>query len=155
MTTDSSPTRPKDAEPAATLTTSARIVETGRGWLWYLAVGWFAVAVAVVTWDTLYGDFGGHWLSRVYFWATVVFSVVAFALYGWDKRQARRDGRRISEATLHRLAMFGGWPGGILGQQFFRHKTQKISFRLKAGAILFVHLLIVLYVLRTLVDRLI
>ena len=28
------------------------------------------------------------------------------------------------------LGVMGGWPGAILGQQVFRHKTIKLSFRI-------------------------
>ena len=122
--------------------------KTRRSWIWTLATVWLFVALAYVVWDAFNGDFGAHWLARIYFWATVLFSLAAFVLYGWDKRQARRDGRRIPEKTLHRLALAGGWPGAVLGQQFFRHKTQKFSFRLKAGVILCVHFLVVLYAMR-------
>ena len=56
-------------------------------------------------------------------------SLVTFAAYGIDKRRAKSGGRRISEARLHWLALLGGWPGAFAGQQFFRHKTQKLAFR--------------------------
>ena len=57
-------------------------------------------------------------------------SLVSFVLYGWDKRQARLKRWRISEATFHWLSVLGGWPGAILGQKTFRHKTQKTKFRI-------------------------
>jgi len=56
-------------------------------------------------------------------------SVVLFALYGWDKAAAQRREWRIPESTLHLLALAGGWPGALLGQQVFRHKTRKQPFR--------------------------
>ncbi|MCL4140194.1 UNVERIFIED_CONTAM: hypothetical protein GTU68_054986 [Idotea baltica] len=62
-------------------------------------------------------------------WLAIV-SLVTFVLYGWDKRQARLGRWRVPEQRLHWLSLVGGWPGSILGQQFFRHKTQKLSFRL-------------------------
>lgn len=55
--------------------------------------------------------------------------LIAFVLYGWDKRQARLERWRVSEKTLHGIALLGGWPGAFLGQQMFRHKTQKTPFR--------------------------
>jgi uncharacterized membrane protein YsdA (DUF1294 family) len=60
----------------------------------------------------------------------VLMSPVAFAAYGWDKRRARQEGRRVSEKTLHLLALFGGSPGALAGQKTFRHKTQKVSFQI-------------------------
>lgn len=52
-----------------------------------------------------------------------------FLLYGWDKLQARRGGRRVPEAQLHVLALLGGFAGSIAGMQLFRHKTRKPVFQ--------------------------
>ena len=57
-------------------------------------------------------------------------SLVAFAVYAWDKRQARRSGRRIPEARLLWLAFLGGAPGAWLAMQRLRHKTQHRRFRI-------------------------
>ena len=54
-------------------------------------------------------------------------NVIAFLAFGWDKRQsARRGASRIAERTLIGLALLGG---ALIGQQVFRHKTQKQPFR--------------------------
>ena len=74
----------------------------------------------------------------------VVTSVAAFLMYGWDKRQAKTDGWRVPEKRLHLLAFLGGWPGAILGQSFFRHKTQKGGFRLMTWAAAALHVVLVL-----------
>ena len=52
-------------------------------------------------------------------------SVVAVALYAADKRRAARGQWRISEATLHIVALLGGWPGALVAQHVLRHKRQK------------------------------
>ena len=70
-------------------------------------------------------------------------SVIGFAAFGWDKRRARIGGRRIPERTLHTIALLGGWPGAIAGQRVFRHKTQKLSFRIVLWLIVLVHLILV------------
>lgn len=57
-------------------------------------------------------------------------SLVAFAAYGFDKRRARGNGHRVREKTLHGMALLGGWPGALLGQRTFRHKTHKRSFQI-------------------------
>jgi len=57
-------------------------------------------------------------------------SLLSFVLYGFDKRRARLDGQRVPEKRLHALALLGGWPGAMLGQRFFRHKTVKTRFRI-------------------------
>jgi uncharacterized membrane protein YsdA (DUF1294 family) len=80
------------------------------------------------------------WLVAVYLGTTVLGSGLCFLAYGLDKRRASADRWRISEATLHWLAFLGGWPGGYIGQQTFRHKTQKFKFRLIFWLIVSLHL---------------
>lgn len=71
-----------------------------------------------------------HWLAALISTYLLVVSLIAFVLYGWDKRQARKQKRRIPEKRLHLLALAGGTPGAFLGQIAFRHKTQKKRFRI-------------------------
>lgn len=70
-------------------------------------------------------------------------SCISFALYGWDKRQAVLTRRRVPEQTLHLIDLAGGWPGGLLGQKYFRHKTKKLSFRIRFWLTVLLHLAIV------------
>lgn len=56
-------------------------------------------------------------------------SVVAFALFAWDKWCATQGRRRIPERTLLTVAAIGGKPGAIAGQRLLRHKTRKEPFR--------------------------
>ena len=58
-------------------------------------------------------------------------SVVCFAAYALDKSAARAGRRRTPERTLLLLGLTGGWPGGLLAQQWLRHKTSKQSFQIK------------------------
>ncbi|BAV97646.1 DUF1294 domain-containing protein [Lysobacter enzymogenes] len=58
-----------------------------------------------------------------------VFSFASYIAYGWDKDAAGADRRRTPEATLHLLDALGGWPGALIAQQQFRHKTVKASFQ--------------------------
>ena len=57
-------------------------------------------------------------------------SLIALLCYGFDKYQSMHRGFRIPEVVLHVLALAGGSPGALLGQQLFRHKTAKPWFRL-------------------------
>lgn len=61
--------------------------------------------------------------------AWIGINLIAFLAFGWDKRQAERDGSRTAERTLIGLALFGGALGALIGQQVFRHKTKKQPFR--------------------------
>ncbi len=56
-------------------------------------------------------------------------SVLSFSLYGLDKRASVRGGWRTPEARLHLVELLGGWPGALLAQRVFRHKTRKTSFQ--------------------------
>lgn len=55
-------------------------------------------------------------------------SALSFVLYGFDKRAAAAGARRVSEGTLHLVALCGGWPGALIGRRLFRHKTLKTPF---------------------------
>ena len=59
----------------------------------------------------------------------VLINVLTMAMYGADKMAARKGMWRVPEATLLIFGLSGGWPGAILGQQLFRHKTQKQPFK--------------------------
>ncbi|CAM4089212.1 MULTISPECIES: DUF1294 domain-containing protein [Lelliottia] len=56
-------------------------------------------------------------------------NVLTLMIYGVDKMAARKAWRRVPEATLLVFGVVGGWPGAIVGQQIFRHKTQKQPFK--------------------------
>jgi uncharacterized membrane protein YsdA (DUF1294 family) len=71
-----------------------------------------------------------HGLAALIGGYLLVISLITFVQYGWDKRQARKQKRRIPEKRLHLLALAGGTPGALLGQLAFRHKTQKKRFRI-------------------------
>lgn len=58
-----------------------------------------------------------------------VVSVITYVLYGADKRRAEAGRRRTPELVLHLADLLGGWPGGLLAQRRFRHKTAKLSFQ--------------------------
>ncbi|MDC9724595.1 MAG: DUF1294 domain-containing protein [Gammaproteobacteria bacterium] len=59
----------------------------------------------------------------------IALSTIAFILYAVDKSAARKNAQRVSERSLHLVALLGGWPGAIIAQKVFRHKTKKHAFR--------------------------
>lgn len=59
----------------------------------------------------------------------LVLSGVSYLMYLSDKAAAGRDTRRIPESNLHLADLLGGWPGALIAQQQFRHKTIKQSFQ--------------------------
>lgn len=56
-------------------------------------------------------------------------NALTLVIYGIDKTAARKSWRRVLESTLLVFGVVGGWPGAIVGQQLFRHKTQKQPFK--------------------------
>ena len=68
-----------------------------------------------------------------------VVSVVAFLLYWSDKRKAREDSWRTPENVLHAVELAGGWPGALIAQQVFRHKTRKVSYQVVFWLIVLLH----------------
>jgi len=64
-------------------------------------------------------------------WLYLGMSAICFAGYGVDKRAAVSGSWRIPESSLLLPGLLGGWPGAILGQQIFRHKTKKSAFRVQ------------------------
>ena len=69
------------------------------------------------------------WLPFALTFSYFVLSALTLVSYGLDKLLALKEQRRISEKTLHILALMGGWPGAYIGQQIFRHKISKKNFR--------------------------
>lgn len=74
----------------------------------------------------------------------LLFNVVTFCVYWWDKEAARDGHRRVSEARLLQLAFFGGSLGAFAAQRLLRHKTRKEPFRTMLLAILILHAALVL-----------
>jgi len=78
-------------------------------------------------------------ISLVPLMAYGIVSVLAFFLYWADKRKARADAWRTPENVLHAVELAGGWPGALIAQQVFRHKTRKVSFQILFWVIVALH----------------
>jgi len=61
--------------------------------------------------------------------AYAVMSAIAFVAYGMDKSAANAGRWRTPESTLHLLGLACGWPGALLAQRLFRHKSRKREFQ--------------------------
>ena len=60
----------------------------------------------------------------------LVWNIVVMLIYGIDKMQAKRRGRRISERTLLLCSFMLGGFGAMFGMVLFNHKTSKMKFRI-------------------------
>jgi len=90
----------------------------------------FTSAVALVAFGLAYALVAlvqgtAWWVDALYVGA----SLLCLVVYGIDKLAARGGHDRVPEAMLLSLGIVGGWPGAIVAQQVFRHKTVKRSFR--------------------------
>lgn len=70
-----------------------------------------------------------QWLSPIALVIYAGISCCGFFLYGRDKSAAQTGKWRIRESSLHLVGLLGGWPGALLAQRFFHHKTRKTSFQ--------------------------
>jgi uncharacterized membrane protein YsdA (DUF1294 family) len=59
----------------------------------------------------------------------IIINLIAFTLYGMDKRRAVMRKRRVPEAMLLTFSLFGAF-GATAGMRAFRHKTRKPLFRM-------------------------
>ena len=83
-----------------------------------------------------------HWLAVGLMWPLLLYPLVSalcFILYWRDKNSAQQGRQRIPENTLHLVELAGGWPGALLAQQVFRHKTRKASYQLMFWGIVALH----------------
>lgn len=76
---------------------------------------------------------------KLYLFLAVPMSLIGFGAMGYDKRQSRNGGWRLSERTLHGIELAGGWPGSWAGQRYFRHKTSKMSYQVLFWLIVVAH----------------
>ena len=58
----------------------------------------------------------------------IIINIIAFAMFGADKRRARRRRWRIRVSLLMLVSLIGGALGGMIGMRVFNHKTRKKTF---------------------------
>ncbi len=96
------------------------VSQTGDRIIGYFVVATFAIIMILEI------KFWGMpaWVLAIYGGA----SIISVVLYWQDKRAAIAGTWRIPEEQLHLLGLIGGWPGAVIAQNIFRHKTQKKHF---------------------------
>ena len=81
-------------------------------------------------------------MARILVIYLLAVNLLAFILYGIDKKRARNREWRISERTLIGIAVIGGCIGAILGMHVFHHKTRHWYFRYGLPVILIIQVLL-------------
>lgn len=98
----------------------------------------FAIVFTLILIALVLLDKSPTFVILIYF----VMSLLSFVLYNMDKQAAQLNYWRIKENTLHIISILGGWPGALIAQQLFRHKTKKTSFRVIFMMTLLMNLLV-------------
>ena len=70
----------------------------------------------------------------------VIINLTAFAIFGIDKKRAKKGQWRIPEKTLFLSAILGASIGAILGMYIFHHKTKHWYFQFGIPAIMIVQI---------------
>lgn len=91
---------------------------------------WLALLVAAVMMGGLVGLFLFGLVPVSLPGVYLAMSLATLLLYAMDKRAAEKGNRRVPEGWLHGAELLCGWPGALIGQQFFRHKTRKVPFQI-------------------------
>ncbi|MBF9238062.1 DUF1294 domain-containing protein [Hymenobacter sp. BT683] len=58
----------------------------------------------------------------------LLFNLLCFLLFAWDKRNAQRGQRRLAETTLHLATLPGTAPGAWAAIWLLHHKNRKAAF---------------------------
>lgn len=74
-------------------------------------------------------------------------SFVAFVLYGFDKRLAKHNDKRIKESRLLGTSVYGGAIGAFLGRIVWHHKTDKIYFSITIYLSLLLEILVLCFLI--------
>lgn len=61
--------------------------------------------------------------------AYLALSIMTYIAYAIDKSAAQNNEWRTQESTLHLLGLACGWPGALVAQKVYRHKSSKQTFQ--------------------------
>lgn len=114
-------------------------------------IGAFFNNVILPSAPTMLKFFSNHTANLVMFSAAagyfVIINIVAFSMYGSDKKKAKRKENRISEARLMKVTVFGGAIGAMIGMHMFRHKTLKRKFKVWVPILFIVEMILQSFIL--------
>jgi uncharacterized membrane protein YsdA (DUF1294 family) len=85
----------------------------------------------------------------IFFSYLVIINLITFFYFGWDKMRSEiPEARRIPEKILWLLSLLGGSVGALLGMNFFRHKTKKLSFQAIIAIIICLQIWLIYWLLK-------
>lgn len=79
--------------------------------------------------------------NPVPFIAYWILSLLTMFLYGIDKAHAATHRWRVPEIYLHLTELLGGWPGALIAQNDFRHKTRQSVYLWILRGIIAIHVM--------------
>jgi uncharacterized membrane protein YsdA (DUF1294 family)/cold shock CspA family protein len=79
--------------------------------------------------------------NPVPFFSYFILSLLTMILYGKDKANAATRKWRVPESYFHILELMGGWPGALIAQNDFRHKTRASTYLWILRGIIAIHLM--------------
>jgi uncharacterized membrane protein YsdA (DUF1294 family)/cold shock CspA family protein len=91
--------------------------------------GWFGPSFTLLFVAALVGVALTGQLTMTVLSVYAAMSVFTLIAYGLDKSAATAGRLRTPEVTLHLLGLLCGWPGALLAQRVFRHKSRKREFQ--------------------------
>ena len=74
----------------------------------------------------------------------VILNVLAFLIMHYDKNNARRGKKRVSEASLLTLAAIGGSVGILVSMYVYHHKTKKKRFKFGIPLIIILQIILII-----------
>lgn len=87
-------------------------------------------------------------LIKIFIIYLISVNIAAFIIYGVDKRRAKKQKWRISEATLFVLALIGGSVGSEIAMYIFHHKTRHMRFVIGIPCIILLQLTLLVLIFR-------
>jgi uncharacterized membrane protein YsdA (DUF1294 family) len=78
----------------------------------------------------------------------LIANLITFGVFGFDKLQAKKHQRRISENILLGLSLAGGILGAASGMILFNHKVSKKSFLVKFIIVVLIDLVLLYRLIR-------
>lgn len=78
----------------------------------------------------------------------IIWNFIVFLFFGYDKRKAKKNERRVSEFSLLAMSFLLGGIGAFLGMYHYSHKTKKLKFKIFVPISTALTMLVIVNILR-------